>query len=184
MILNSGKCHFICLGKNTENEMYLFINTEIKNSSDKKILGITTNNKLKFKSSVKNFCKKASQNIWALSRLTNHLNDSEKTLIFNAIIKSQFSYCSRQTNNMINKLHERALRLVLNDHVSDFETLLRKSNDVSSHHRNIQTLVIELYKIKNELAPPIMGEPSLTISEICKSFNQRERELFLMVWKP
>ena len=65
-------------------------------------------------------------------------------------------FCSRQTNNMINELHKRALRLVLNDHVSDFEVLLRKSNDISCHHRNIQMLMIELYKIKNELAPPIM----------------------------
>ena len=65
-------------------------------------------------------------------------------------------FCSRQTNNMINKLHERALRLVLNDHVSDFEALLRKSNDISCHDRNIQMLMIELYRIKNELAPPIM----------------------------
>ena len=98
-----------------------------------------------------------------MSRLTDYLNDSEKKLIFNAIIKSQFSYCplvwmfcSRQTNNMINKLHERALRLVLNDHVSDFEALLRISNDASFHHRNIQMLMTELYKIKNELASPIM----------------------------
>ena len=87
----------------------------------------------------------------------------KKKLIVNAIIKCQFSYCllvwmfcSRQTNNMINKLHERVLRLVLNDHVSDFEALLRKSNDISCHHRNIQMLMIELYRIKNEPAPPIM----------------------------
>ena len=65
-------------------------------------------------------------------------------------------FCSRQTNNMINKLHERALRLLLNDHVSDFEAILRKNNDVSCHHRNIQMFMIELYKIKNELAPPII----------------------------
>ena len=66
-------------------------------------------------------------------------------------------FCSRQTNNMMNKLHERALRLVLNDHVSNLEALLRKNNDVSCHHRNIQVLMIELYKIKNELAPPVMN---------------------------
>ena len=57
---------------------------------------------------------------------------------------------------MINKLHERALRLLLNNHVGDFKAQLDKSNNVSCHHRNIQMLMIELYKIKNELAPPIM----------------------------
>ena len=85
MVLNSGKCHFMCLGKNTENETYCFNNTEMKNSSKEKILGITIDNKLKFKSHVKNLCKKASQKIWALSRLTNYVNDSENKLTYTAI---------------------------------------------------------------------------------------------------
>ena len=37
MLLNSGKCHFMYLGKNTENETYFFSNTEMKSSSEKKI---------------------------------------------------------------------------------------------------------------------------------------------------
>ena len=61
MVLNSGKCHFMCLGKNTENETYFFNKSEMRNSSEEKILGITIDNKLKFKSHVKNLCKKASQ---------------------------------------------------------------------------------------------------------------------------
>ena len=50
----------------------------MKNSSEKKI-AITIDNKLKFKSHVKNLCKKVSQKIWALSTLTNYSNDSEKS---------------------------------------------------------------------------------------------------------
>ena len=61
MVLNSGKCHFMCLGKNTENETYFFNKSEMRNSSEEKILGITIDNKPKFKSHVKNLCKKASQ---------------------------------------------------------------------------------------------------------------------------
>ena len=38
-------------------------------------------------------------------------------------------FCSRISNNMINKFHEWALRLILNDHTSDFDTLLRNNND-------------------------------------------------------
>ena len=34
----------------------------------------------------------------------------------------------------MNKVHERALRIVFNDHITDFETLPQKSNDISSHH--------------------------------------------------
>ena len=36
---------------------------------------------------------------------------------------------------MINELRERPPRILLNDHISDFEALLHKSNDISSHHR-------------------------------------------------
>ena len=65
-------------------------------------------------------------------------------------------FCSRTSNNVINKNHERALRLILNDHTNDFDTLLQDNNDTCNHHRNIQTLVIEIYKMKNNLNPPIM----------------------------
>ena len=65
-------------------------------------------------------------------------------------------FCSKTSNNMINKIHERALRLILNDHTSDFHTLLQNSNDTCNHHRNIQILMVEIYKIKNNLNPPIM----------------------------
>ena len=42
---------------------------------------------------------------------------------------------------MISKIHERALRIVLNDHMSDFETMLRNMNDITIHHSNIIVIV-------------------------------------------
>ena len=57
---------------------------------------------------------------------------------------------------MTNNIHEWALRLVLNDHITDFDTLLQSNNDTCNHHRNIQTLMVEIYKIKINLNPPIM----------------------------
>ena len=149
---------FICLGQNTVNEAFVYDNIEMKNSKEEKILGVIINNLLRFKSHAKNLSKKASQKIWALSRLINYLNNSKKKMIFNALLKSQFSYCplvwmfcSRQTNN-INKIHERALRIVLSDHISDFATMLQNMNEITIHHRNIQILMIEPFKIKYDLA--------------------------------
>ena len=60
----------------------------------------------------------------------------------------------RKSNKMINKVHERELRLVLNVLTSDLKTLLQKNNDVCNNCKNIQTLLIEILKIKNGLAPP------------------------------
>ena len=37
--------------------------------------------------------------------------------------------CSTASTNMINKIHERALGFILNDHISDLDTLLQKNND-------------------------------------------------------
>ena len=87
---------------------------------------------------------------------------------------------------MINKIHERALRLILNDHTSDFDTLLLKSNnDTCNHHRNIQTLMVEIYKIKNNLNPPIMslcskGEITRIIVEIFKSLRRKKKRTVKM----
>ena len=56
---------------------------------------------------------------------------------------------------MINKIHNQALRLTLNDHTSDSNTLLQNNNDNCNHHRNIQTLMVEIYEIKNNLNPQL-----------------------------
>ena len=57
---------------------------------------------------------------------------------------------------MIKRVHERALRVILGDDLSEFESLLQNNREIRSHHKNIQSLMIEIFKIKNELAPPIM----------------------------
>ena len=51
-------------------------------NSKQKILGVTIDNKLKCKSHMKELYKK---------NLSNYLNDFEKKLVFNSIVKSQFS---------------------------------------------------------------------------------------------
>ena len=87
----------------------------------------------------------------------------QERLIFKSVLGSQFRYCpivwmfcSMQNNDMINKLHERSFRILINDQTSNFKTLLTESSDVCNHHRNILTLLTEAYEIQNNLAPLIM----------------------------
>ena len=63
---------------------------------------------------------------------------------------------SRQLNNRINKIQERALRLVHKDNKLTFDDLLKLDNSVTIHQRNIQILVTEIFKVKNSSAPEIM----------------------------
>ena len=78
---------------------------------------------------------------------------------------SQFSYCpllwmchSRTLNSKINKLHERSLRLVYDDGQSTFEELLNIGKSVTIHHRSVQVLATELYKVHHGLAPELMND--------------------------
>ena len=64
----------------------------------------------------------------------------------------------RNLNNKINRLHERCLWIIYNDKKSNFEQLVENDNSVSIHHRNTQTITIEMYKIINGLLPEIMSE--------------------------
>ena len=82
-----------------------------------------------------------------------------------AFITSQFSYCpliwmlhSRTLNNRINNIHERALRLTYKDNKSSFKQLLEKDHSVTVHQKNLQVLVTEIFKVKNNLAPDIMKD--------------------------
>ena len=97
-------------------------------------------------------------------------------------MKSQFSYyplvwmfCSRTSNNMMNKLQKRSLRSMLNDYSSEFNIMLENNNDICNHHRKIQALLIEVFKMKNELVPLIM---ELILNERCNTYNLRNFQEF------
>ena len=81
-----------------------------------------------------------------------------------AFILSQFNYCplvwmfhSRECNNRINRVHERALRIAYKDRTSSFQELLNKDGSVTIHHKNLQVLATEIYKFINGFSPKIMG---------------------------
>ena len=57
--------------------------------------------------------------------------------------------------NKINKMHLRALRSAYRDYESNFETLLKRDNSVAVHQRNLQLLMVEIYKTKVNLNPVV-----------------------------
>ena len=80
----------------------------------------------------------------------------------NSFFNAQFNYCpllwmlhSCCNNNKIKHLHETCLRLTYCDKTSSYEELLEKDGSVSIHHRNIQSLATEMYKVKNAIVPMI-----------------------------
>ena len=49
-----------------------------------------------------------------------------------------------------------------NDYSNSFDFLLRKDNSVKIHHRNIQKVAIEMYKVKHGLCPKMMTDLFVT----------------------
>ena len=67
-------------------------------------------------------------------------------------------FCSRNVNNLINKIQERSLRLITNDKTSTFEHLLQANNEITTLQRNLQVLMVEVFKIINGFAPLFMED--------------------------
>ena len=89
----------------------------------------------------------------------------KRRIVMKMFVESQFNYClliwilhSRTLNNNINRFHGRALRIVYSDYKSSFNTALEKGGSFSIHHRNIQSLAIEIYKYFHGLFPAVMGD--------------------------
>ena len=87
MILNPNKCHYMCIGKNTESDIFKFENVCLENSKEEVILGITIDNKLTFDSHIKSICQKASQKLSALSTILPYLETNKKELLFKSIVR-------------------------------------------------------------------------------------------------
>ena len=90
---------------------------------------------------------------------------TKKRTLVNGFFLSQFNYCTlvwmchnRTINNKINRIHERCLRLIYNDKILSFESLLDRDSSVSIHHRNIRLLAIEILEVKNSMSPVIFCE--------------------------
>ena len=132
MVANPCKFQVMFLVLNKETEMQLNIkNKQIRVVNTVKLLGITVDSKLKFDQHANAISKKANWKIRAFSRVSLYLEQSKAKTLYSAFIMSCFNYspliwmfCGKTASREIDRIHKRALRLVLNDFDSPFETLL------------------------------------------------------------
>ena len=156
MKLNSDKCHLLVSGHHYE-EMFVSNGKDIIwESKTVKLLEITIDKELKFDKHINQVCSMANKKLNVLSRMRSFLSAEKQKIIFKSFIESQFKYCpltwmfcSRKSNDKINGLYERSLRIVYNDFESSYEELLSKCNSFSIHDQNIHRLAIEIYKVAN-----------------------------------
>ena len=117
MKANADKCHLLVTTNGAVSaNMGEFV---INKSNEEKLLCIKIDTKLSFENHVSSLCKKASQKFHSLARIVNYMDLSKCKSLMKAFVTSQFNYCpliwmfhSRELNNRINRIHERALGLV------------------------------------------------------------------------
>jgi hypothetical protein len=161
---NQGKCHLMIADithKYYEGKSFIFLeNAFLESEEIVRLVGVHIEKNLKFEEHIKIILKEAYNKFYALMRISKYLTSEKLKILVTAYIESQFNYCplvwmfhSREANNKINRLHERALRLLYKDKSLTFEQLLEKDGSFTIHERNLQKLATEMYKVKHNLCP-------------------------------
>ena len=107
MKANADKCHLLV--SSDESCTAKIEDFSIKNSTEEKLLGVKFDSNLSFEGHVTSLCKKASQKLHALARISHYMDLNKRRNLMKAFIIFQFSYCSviwmfhsRSLNNKIN----------------------------------------------------------------------------------
>ena len=185
MKLNTGKIHLLVSG-NAKATAKIDSNC-IECKKEQVLLGITIDSNLVFKNHINYVCKRASKKLNALTRVALYMNMQKKRIIMKSFITTRFGYCpliwmfhSRRLNNKINSIHKRVLRITYQDHISAFQKLLHKDNSVLLHHRNLQTLATEMFKIPRGLSPYVLREilvPKISLSNLRRNNTFERRQI-------
>ena len=150
MFLNPETCYYMTFRLNTaKNEFALEDGTIVPSAEEHVVLGIAINSSSTIYCHLKQLCKKVANELKALTRIAPYLSYSQRRLICSSFFTGKLSYCPliwtfccRQSNYLINKLQERAVRVTYSDNDSSFSELLEMSNESVIHLKNIKVLYI------------------------------------------
>ena len=130
-----------------------------------KLLGVTVDAKFSFSEHISNICKKAAVQVNGLRRLSIYLSQKTMFNIYVAFIVSNFLYCpltwhfcSKINTKKMEKVQERALRIILRDVQNDYKMLLENSKRNSFHLMRLKLIAIEMFKVTNGMTPIFLQE--------------------------
>ena len=165
MKLNSGKCKVIICGHKSHQITLKVGDSEIKESQWVKLLGVKIDNKLTFDEHISKIVKKANSKLAVVKRSLGFLTFYKRKILLNSFVQSQFTHAplvwmlhTKTANNKINRVHYKFLKTLYDDHDSTFKQLLDKEGTFTVHEKNIQTLLIQMFKAKHDLGPPLLKE--------------------------
>ena len=116
MVANPTKLQVMFLGLKKNQNLVLEINGEaITTSKEVKLLGVTTDSKLNFKSHVKALCVKTNRKVSAFARVARYPDLQKAKLLYQSLVASTFKYCpliwlfcGKTTNENIDRVHKKS----------------------------------------------------------------------------
>ena len=127
LVTNAGKCHLL-----TSSNLPVDIrvtNTKISSMERVKLLRMNFEGRFNFAYHVNTLLKKVNKKYYTLARVCNYMEMKKRRALINAFITCQFSYRPLVwiLSNRINKIYEKALRLVYkNETFLSFDDLTKK----------------------------------------------------------
>ena len=162
---NLGKFQCMILGTKDHSFVLNISKSKIERSAEVTLLGVKIDQQLKFKSHIKELCRKVAYKLRALRRIRKYLTVEKAKLLANAFFNSQFTsatliwmFTGKSSIARICKIHFRALKVVYSNYDKSYHDLLNFSNDVSTNQRHLRFLAIEVYKSLMNIFPEFMWE--------------------------
>ena len=137
----------------------------IQSEQNVKCLGVTIDSRLNFSLHISNCCRKAARQLNALARISKYLDPASRKVIYNSFVISNFTYCplvwhfcGKKNNNKIEKIQERALRILYKDNVSTYGELTDKADSSTMLISRLKVLALETFKSMQEINTPAMND--------------------------
>ena len=183
MIVNPKKFQAIIMNRqNRSNHKYCLTinNAEIKSKGSVTLLGNEIANKLNFEKHVSKICKKANNQLNAISRIGTVLEQKEKEILINSFVYFNFNYdapiwhfTTRYRIKKVEIVQERSLKFILNDYDKKCFQLLDVSMKPSMEVKRFRILITEMFRTLNDSNPVFMKD----IFHYCQSKSHNEHNL-------
>ena len=124
----------MCFGFGSKNDGFKFDGIKLLGNWEEKTLDVIIDNELKFDSHIRSMCKETGQKLRLLKTIFLLLDPEKKKLVFNALVRSYYSYHPL----VWIVIHERSHGTVYNDTNNTLQELLQRNRSVSILHKKIQ----------------------------------------------
>ena len=126
----------------------------ISKNHEMKLPGVFIDSDLNFSKHIAQVCRKASQQIGVLSRLKNLVPVPAKLTLFKSAILPHLTCCQKvwhfariSDKCKLERIQERALRVIYLDKTSSYEDLLKRANLVTLNERRLKDILFLMYRV-------------------------------------